>query len=281
MTLFDMKKTAFENAVRRCSKDKGLDPPPSVSITENPCPFSAGEIAHIHIAERIICIWKKKLEELTLDQINKVAAHEVAHLISIEHGGRHAQAQAELEIADWSRSIGGVVIHGGREVAPSTSDKPKKLGRRKKVCYYHPCKKRTKLGKCNHCGKLFCKEHLRPKLPTLPPFKRKGIIGRIYMEGWRGTGHPCPPYYDYLKAKGKDEIRKQLEALDILSGRGRRREPVEMRPYKEPVGTRPHVEPVETPVKKSRIHRFVISLILIIAIIIIILALIWLSPAGF
>lgn len=157
MTLFDMKKTAFESAVRRCSKEKGLDPPPSVSITENPCPFSSGEIAHIHIEERIICIWKKKLEELTLDQINKVAAHEVAHLISIEHGGKHAQAQAEIEIGIWSRSVGGVVIHGGKKVTPSTPDKPIRPGRRKKICSYYSCKKRTELVRCNHWEDFFVK----------------------------------------------------------------------------------------------------------------------------
>jgi len=272
MTLFDMKKIAFENAVRRCSKDKGLDPPPSVSITENPCPFSTGEIAHIHIEERIICIWKKKLEELTLDQINTVAAHEVAHLISIEHGGRHAQAQAELEIADWGRSIGGVVIHGGQKVASSTPDKPIKPRRREKICSYHSCNKRTDLGWCPYCEKFFCKEHLKPKRPRLPPFKQRGIVGRINMGIWRGSGHPCPPYYDYQKAKKKEDLEKRWKALDFSSGRGRRRELVEM-PH--------HVERVETPIERSRMHRFVISTILIIAMIIIIFALIWLSPAGF
>lgn len=281
MTLLDMKKTAFENAVRRYSKNRGLDPPPNVSITENPCPFSAGEIAHIHIEEKIICIWEKNLEELTLDQIDKVAAHEVAHLFSIEHDGKHAQAQAELEIAGWSSSIGGVVIHGSKKVTPKISGRPKKRGRPKKICRYYSCKKRTKLFRCRYCGELFCREHLRPKLPRLPPYEQRGLLGRIHMTEWRKPGHACPPYYDYLKAKKKEDLERLWEALDRLSGRRRRIEPVEMRPYIEPVEMPPHAKPVETPVKKSRAHRFVISLILIIAIIIIILALIWLSPAGF
>lgn len=213
-----MKRVAFENAVRRHSKKKGLDPPPSVSITEAPCPYSAGEIAHIHIEERIICIWKKKLEELTLDQINSVAAHEVAHLISIEHDGRHAQAQAEIEIADWSGSVGGVVIHGGKRVTPSTPKKPKRPGRKKKICYYHSCKKRTELAWCPYCERLFCKEHLKSKTPTLPPLKKRGVVGRIYMEEWREGGHPCPPYYDYLKAKEKEDLEKRRRALDKMRG---------------------------------------------------------------
>lgn len=284
-----MKKIAFENAVRRCSEAKGIDPPPRVSITEKPCPLSSGDIAHIHIEGRIICIWKKRLEELTLDQIDKVAAHEVAHLISVEHGGKHAQAQAEIEIGIWSHSVGGVVIHGGKKVVPNISDKPKKPVRQKKICHYHSCKKRTELRRCVHCGELFCKEHLKPKYPTLPPFKRRGIVGRIYMEDWRGSGHACPPYYDYLKAKEKEELDKRWKILDILSGRRHRVEPVEtgrqIEPVEsgliEPVETGRRVEPVETPVKESRPHRFVISAVLIIAIIIILLTLIWLSPAGF
>lgn len=255
MTLFDMKKEAFENAVRRCSKEKGLDPPPSVSITENPCPFSSGEIAHIHIEERIICIWKKKLEELTLDQINKVAAHEVAHLISIEHGGKHAQAQAEIEIADWGRSVGGVVIHGGKEVAPSVSDKPIKPGRRKKICSYHSCDKRTELVWCPYCERFFCKEHLRPKPPKLPPFKQKGIVGRIYMDEWRRTGHACPPYFDYLKTKKKEDLQKQWEALNKMRG---------IPPV--PV-SRPPIEIYYEKPKSREIAKYIIGFIVVVVII--------------
>ncbi len=267
MTLFDMKKMAFENAVRRCSEEKGLDPPPRVSITENPCPFSSGEIAHIHIEERIICIWKKGLEELTLDQIEKVVAHEVAHLISIEHDGKHAQAQAEIEIGIWRPPPGVVTVDGSKKrsghLIKSITPRP-----RKNVCSYHPCRTRIKLLTCKYCGKNFCEKHLNPKIPMLPPFKGKPKE----MDDWRKDGHPCPEYPPYLKLKEKEELDKRWKILDILSGRHHRVEPVE---------TGHPIEPVETSVEKSRPHRFVISAVLILAIIIILLGLIWLSPASF
>ncbi|HIE41262.1 MAG TPA: hypothetical protein EYP80_01215 [Candidatus Aenigmarchaeota archaeon] len=231
MTLFDMKRVAFENAVRRCSKRLGLKSPAKISITEKPCPISSDEIAHIHVEERIICIWKKKLEELTLDEIDKVAAHEVAHLVSIEHGGKHAQAQSELEIGIWSQSVGGVVIDGGKEVTTAAPDKPKKSKRRKKICSHHLCKKRKGLQFCAYCERFFCKEHIKPNSPTLPPFEYQGVIGRIRMEDWRGPGHACPPYYDYLQIKKREDLEKRREALNRM--RGFRPAPREIK-YPEP-----------------------------------------------
>ncbi|GAI01428.1 unnamed protein product [marine sediment metagenome] len=111
----------------------------------------------------------------------------------------------------------------------------------------------------------------------LPPFKGKPKD----MDDWRKDGHPCPEYLPYLRIKEKEELDKRWKILDILSGRRHRVEPVETGRQIEPVETDHPIEPVETPVKESRPHRFVISVVLILAIIIILLALIWLSPAGF
>lgn len=41
------------------------------------------------------------------------------------------------------------------------------------------------------------------------------------MEKWREEGHGCPPCYDYLKQKYKEETDERWEALERLSGRGR------------------------------------------------------------
>lgn len=235
-----MKRVAFENAVRRCSKRLGLDCPPKVSITEEPCPFSRDETAHIHVAERIVCIWKKKLEELTLDEIEKVAAHEVAHIVAIGHNGKHAQTQAELEIGAWADSIGGVVIDGGKRRTPSPPVKSTKKTRKRKVCSYHSCKQKTNLVRCKYCGELFCKEHINPTLPKLFNPKKKGIAGRLYMDDWRRPSHPCPPYYDYMKQKQKEDIEKYGRALDHLTGhkrvepgiRGSPQKPVKPKSYR-------------------------------------------------
>lgn len=86
-----------------------------------------------------------------------------------------------------------------------------------KICSYHSCTKTAGLKKCAHCGKLFCREHLKPKLPMLPSFERRGIVGSLYMEEWRESGgHPCPPYYDYVKTKQKEQLEKEWEALNKM-----------------------------------------------------------------
>jgi len=189
MGLFEMKKIAFENAVQECSKRLDRTQPPNVSITETPCPLSSGdEIAHIHPYERIICIWKKKLESLNLDEIREVAAHEVAHLVSLDHDGKHAQAQAELEIGIWRPPPGVIVVNGNKEVPLAGPDK--EYPPEKNVCSCYLCKKRIDLHECKYCGKKFCTKHLPPKNPSLPPFKGK----KEELEEWRKIGHACLDY---------------------------------------------------------------------------------------
>jgi len=183
-----MKKIAFENAVQECSKRLDRTQPPKVSITETPCPLSSGdEIAHIHPYEKIICIWKKKLESLNLDEIREVAAHEVAHLISLDHDGKHVQAQAELEIGTWHPPPGVIAVSGSKVLGAELS---KKYPSGKNVCSYYLCKKRMNLHECKYCGKKFCTEHLPPKNPSLPSFE--GEIKKL--EKWRNSGHPCLDY---------------------------------------------------------------------------------------
>jgi hypothetical protein len=218
--ILEMKKKAFENAVQECSKRLGIKRPPIVSITETPCPLSSSqeEIAHIHPYERIICIWKKKLESIDLDTIKQVAAHEVAHLVSFEHDWKHAQAQAELEIGTWRPPPGVIVVGGKKEkisFRPSVRSKEKRA-RRENICSYYSCRKRTGLQRCKYCGKLFCEEHLKPKPPYLPHFENPSIKNLLEMGKWRELGHPCPPYADYLEKKKKEDLEKQWKALDRM-----------------------------------------------------------------
>jgi hypothetical protein len=216
LEILEMKKRAFEDAVRRCSERLDLDRPPIVSITEIPCPLSSSsdEIAHIHPDERIICISKKKLESIDLDTIEWVAAHEVAHLISRMHDGKHAKAQAELKTLIWRPPPGIVVIDGSRGQSSRTSiiSSTKVSSRAKNVCSYHLCAERTELRECRYCGKKFCKDHLKAKSPSLPPFN--GRSGD--MIAWRGPGHPCPDYLFYSRQKEKEDLQKRWDALNKM-----------------------------------------------------------------
>ena len=218
-----MNKIAFENAVRECSERLGRAQSPTVSITEVPCPYSAGnEIAHIHPYEGVICIWKKKLLSLNID-VREVAAHEVAHLVSVEHDGKHAQAQAELQIGIWRSPPGVVTVNGSTEVSSNTKIKIEKSSTAKNICYYHSCVKRTNLSSCIHCSKNFCDQHLTPKNPHLPPFKGKA---RDITE-WKSHGHPCPDYPAYKKQKEKENLDKRWEALEKM--RPRRADPEKLK----------------------------------------------------
>jgi len=210
--LLEMKKGVFENAVRRCAKELGLDYAPKVSVTETPCPMSSGnEIAHIHPEEGIICIWQSKLAVLDFDTIEQVAAHEVAHLVSVKHGGLHARTQSELQQKIW-RPPGGVVVIDG-------SEKGVKHGRRSKVkkrvsknvCAYHDCNVKTRLRKCKFCGRYFCNDHINPAPPSFP-FSRDPVK----MQMWREPGHPCPEHYDDLQRAKKEDLDKRWKALDEL-----------------------------------------------------------------
>lgn len=155
MGLFEMNKIAFENAVRECSERLGRAQSPTVSITEVPCPYSSGnEIAHIHPYEGVICIWKKKLLSLNIDEVREVAAHEVAHLVSVDHDGKHAQAQAELQIGIWRSPPGVVTINGSKRTSSMGKSNPKKPSHKINICSYHSCTKRANLRPCVHCGKI-------------------------------------------------------------------------------------------------------------------------------
>lgn len=264
--LLEMKKVAFEDAVQRCSKELGLAHPPIVSITDVPCPLSSSsdEIAHIHPEEKIICIWKRKLELIDLDTIEQVAAHEVAHLVSLLHDTKHLQAQIELQTRAWRPPGGTIVIDGSKKISSGVLEKSKKRAHRKNICAYHFCKKRTELSWCPYCEESFCKDHIKPKFPMLPPFEGKPME----MEEWRKSGHPCIAYSIYLKQKEKEDIDKRWEALDRLSGRKHRpKEIYDMSYYT--VGRR-----------RKEVNRFAVSVVIIL-VIIILFVVIWLLKTVF
>jgi hypothetical protein len=88
---------------------------------------------------------------------------------------------------------------------------------------------KTDLVECKYCGKFFCPEHLGPRLPYLPNFESTTKETRNAINSWRKPGgHPCPPYYDYLKNKEKEEAQKRWEALEGMRNLRVRREEYEI-----------------------------------------------------
>ena len=77
-------------------------------------------------------------------------------------------------------------------------------------CQYHLCDKtQVEIIKCKHCGKYFCKEHLKPKKPSATPFKSTDPLKQLE---WReDEGHPCPDYVDYISEIRLEETEKTIE----------------------------------------------------------------------
>ncbi|MEM2619003.1 MAG: hypothetical protein QW356_05920 [Candidatus Hadarchaeales archaeon] len=73
MDMCEGKGRAFEEAIKRCSEQRGILPPPELSITGKPCPLSPGGRAHVHV-KRVICVWKGRLEAMTPEEMEEEAA---------------------------------------------------------------------------------------------------------------------------------------------------------------------------------------------------------------
>ena len=83
-------------------------------------------------------------------------------------------------------------------------------------CQYNPCDKtQVEVFKCKHCGKYFCKEHLKPKKPSAAPFKSTDPLKQL--EWYKEGGHPCPDYVDYLSEIRVEETEKQLNSLNRMN----------------------------------------------------------------
>ena len=91
---------------------------------------------------------------------------------------------------------------------------------RKSVCEHHTCKNTENPSLCPHCEKIFCEEHIAPKLPKLLTFYSKGggIDDELTLRDQNKT-HACPDYYDYLEEQHQKKVYETLESLDRIGGK--------------------------------------------------------------
>ena len=99
----------------------------------------------------------------------------------------------------------------GEQGKPNSSTRSK-IGE----CEYHLCdKKEVEVFRCPFCGRYFCKEHLKPKVPSAAPFR---TTDRESMMEWhKKGGHPCPDYVDMQEIKKRVEKEKIGQAFESLS----------------------------------------------------------------
>ncbi|NOQ56295.1 MAG: hypothetical protein GQ477_05845 [Nanohaloarchaea archaeon] len=81
------------------------------------------------------------------------------------------------------------------------------------ICNHHNCDHQEKeVSKCRHCGRPFCKEHIKPIIPSIDGFSNHN--------DWKVfQGHGCPDYSRYLEKQRKIQFKKENEALNIITGK--------------------------------------------------------------
>jgi len=208
------KEEVFKGAVKRASEVLALSTPPRVQFPETQCPYDTGhELAHIHLDTGIICVSRTRLREMSLDQIEETASHEVAHLLNPSHDTEFQKTHSDMKLGMWSPY--GVVINGGERRKMPTKKSKERID--KLVCNYHLCRKKTKLKQCSYCKRYFCKEHIKAKLPGTPKFDTSTSEGSRKLEEWRSPGgHPCPDYFEHYEMEQENERTRYREALDKL-----------------------------------------------------------------
>ena len=81
------------------------------------------------------------------------------------------------------------------------------------VCDHYNCDHQEKeVSKCRYCGRPFCKEHIKPIIPSIDGFSNHN--------DWKvSQGHGCPDYSRYLEKQRKVQFKKENEALNMLTGK--------------------------------------------------------------
>lgn len=85
-----------------------------------------------------------------------------------------------------------------RKKKPST----KKRRKKKKAVECYVCEKKTKLYRCHHCERYFCKKHSRPIVPSLADR--------------HASAHGCPQYRNWLWDQEKLDLKKRRNSLNRL-----------------------------------------------------------------
>lgn len=207
-SLLEIKKAKFLEFVNRAAKSLDV-PRPKIQFWERDCPeYSGKERAHIHIEQNVICISEIDLKNMTYEDIEECATHEVTHLTDkhpeIDHVHspdfykRHDNVKANI----WRPPGGVVFIDGGR--TPKHDNPQIKKSKPDKI-HCNNCGKKEELDRCKYCERYFCGECNKPFEPYVGhPSNRP-----IWYE--KAHGHPCPDYYEFHHLKKK----KHLEESEI------------------------------------------------------------------
>ena len=172
------------------------------------------QLAHYHPYLNKICVSKRQLMKLNLDEIENTATHEVAHIFEHNHDAGFQDEHEKNKIAAW-RPPGGVVVLGNERKTTKKISKAARVDT--KHCNYHLCRIKATLNKCAFCKNFFCEEHSKPRPSGMPAFDSTDAEDILFIQESREpNAHPCAPYYDHLQETAREKQIKYQEALDKL-----------------------------------------------------------------
>ena len=219
--------------VSRSAQYMGV-PEPGVVFWEAHCPERIGdEWAHCHVERGQICVSLADLRMMNFDQIDQTATHEVTHLRHKSHNPVFQEAHTQLKIASWRPPAGTTLIRGDKlSQSQSVSKRHRKSYRLQ--CQLVGCSQRKDLKPCPFCGRRFCPEHIRQKIPSSLRSRiqlRNKVPDEARIDDEHA--HACQRYEDQLTEQLSVEARlARIDYNRFLTGGtgkpGRSREIVEV-----------------------------------------------------
>ena len=117
--LLETKKKKFIEVVNRICENRNL---PAPYVNFDGCPEeNEDQLAHYHPDVNMICISKRQLTVLNFDDLEEVAAHEVAHILEPNHNSNFRNEENTNKMFAWKPS-GVVIIDGNQPVDDSTKE---------------------------------------------------------------------------------------------------------------------------------------------------------------
>lgn len=201
--LLDIKKKRFENDVKKYAKNIRVSAP---RIEFCDCPeFTGNEVAHIHSDYKKICISERILCEMTFEEIDETASHEVEHIRDKQpednpiHSRIFYERLEETRLKYWKPEHPGIVITRGNEKVTKPTGKSKPFKPDKISCnYYQGCDKTIGLEQCALCKRFFCEDHILPSETSIG-------VERIDQK-FSSKNHPCPEYSVLPDSKKREFI---------------------------------------------------------------------------
>ncbi len=179
------------------------------------------ELAHIHLDTGFICTSNNNLKQMTIEEIEDTASHEVAHIMEkivkyIHDTEKDHDIVFEIvhdSIKQKIRpSVGPGVVHISSNSKSKKEDKPSESVIDKKKCNNHTCEKKEDIKKCDYCGRYFCGKHMK----SLRPLVGSGVNARDIETRIRrnqGQGHPCVGWEEY---EADEQKRSDNEILSSM-----------------------------------------------------------------